>query len=152
MPKEDNNMIQLTKVILKQTAHHTARIITYSGYEHRSIDILNDLGWETLGQRHNKQLAVCVYHRLLSEKASATATTKWDTAAIKIGSVYIWFSGWRKLRHGIQRKRKLNKQTFTAEYRKSFLTQTLFCFQELHPKWAWVIWANLSLLCQSLKN
>ena len=76
MPKEDNKMIQLTKIILKQTAHYTARIVAYSGYEHRSIDILNDLGWETLGQRHNKQLAVCVYHRLLSEKTSSTATTK----------------------------------------------------------------------------
>ena len=76
MPKEDNKMIQLTKIILKQTAHYTARIVAYSGYEHRSIDILNDLGWETLDQRHNKQLAVCVYHRLLSEKTSSTATTK----------------------------------------------------------------------------
>ena len=64
MPKEDNNMIQLTKVILKQTAHHTARIITYSGYEHRSIDILNDLGWETLDQRHNKRSAFTIdYYR-----------------------------------------------------------------------------------------
>ena len=68
MPKEDNKMIQLTKIILKQKAHRTARIITYSGFEHRSIDIKNDLGWETLDQRHNKQLAVCVYHRLLSIK------------------------------------------------------------------------------------
>ena len=75
MPKEDNKMIKLTKIILKQTAHYTARIVAYSGYEHRSIDILNDLGWETLDQRH-KQLAVCVYHRLLLEKKSSTATTK----------------------------------------------------------------------------
>ena len=24
-------------------------------------DFLNDLGWETLGQRHKKQLAICAY-------------------------------------------------------------------------------------------
>ena len=36
-------------------------MLTYLGYEHRSIDFLNDLGWETLGQRRKKQLAICTY-------------------------------------------------------------------------------------------
>ena len=46
---------------LQKLQNRTARIITYLGYEQRSIYILNDLGWETLGQRRKKQLAVCAY-------------------------------------------------------------------------------------------
>ena len=46
---------------LQKFQNWAARIITYLGYEHRSIDFLNDLGWETLGQRRKKQLAVCTY-------------------------------------------------------------------------------------------
>ena len=46
---------------LQKLQNRAARIITFSGYEHRSTDILNDLGWETLEQRREKQLAVCVY-------------------------------------------------------------------------------------------
>ena len=46
---------------LQKLQNRTARIITYLGYEQRSIYILNDLGWETLGQRPKKQLAVCAY-------------------------------------------------------------------------------------------
>ena len=46
---------------LQKLQNRAGRIITYSCYEHRSSDILNDLGWETLDQRRTKQLAVCVY-------------------------------------------------------------------------------------------
>ena len=46
---------------LQKLQNRAARIITFSGYEHRSTDILNDLGWETLEQRRAKQLAVGVY-------------------------------------------------------------------------------------------
>ena len=52
--------------------------------------------------------------------------------------LFIWFLGWGKLRHGIQRMWKLSMQAFTAEYRKSFWTH-LLAFQELHPRWACVI-------------
>lgn len=44
-----------------QKLQNRAARITYLGYEYRSIDILNDLGWETLDERRKKQLAVCVY-------------------------------------------------------------------------------------------
>ena len=46
---------------LQKLQNRAARILTYLGYEHRSIDFLNDLGWETLGQRRKKQLAICTY-------------------------------------------------------------------------------------------
>ena len=46
---------------LQKLQSRAARIITFSGYEHRSTDVLNDLGWETLEKRRAKQLAVCVY-------------------------------------------------------------------------------------------
>ena len=46
---------------LQKLQNRAARIITFSGYKHRSTDILNDLGWETLEQRRAKQLAVGVY-------------------------------------------------------------------------------------------
>ena len=46
---------------LQKLQNRAARIITFSGYEHRSTGILNDLGWVTLEQRRAKQLAVCVY-------------------------------------------------------------------------------------------
>ena len=36
---------------LQNLQNRTARIIAYLGYEQQSIYILNDLGWETLGQR-----------------------------------------------------------------------------------------------------
>ena len=53
----------------------------------------------------------------------STATTKWNTAAIKIPllfetGLFILFFGWGKRRHGIQRKWLLNRQGLTAEYRK----------------------------------
>ena len=46
---------------LQKLQNRAARIITFSGHEHRSTDILNDLSCETLEQRRAKQLAVCVY-------------------------------------------------------------------------------------------
>ena len=46
---------------LQKLQNRAARVITFSGYEHRSTDLFNDLGWETLEQRRAKQLAVCVY-------------------------------------------------------------------------------------------
>ena len=46
---------------LQKLQNWAARRITYLGYEHRSIDFFNNLGWETLGQRRKKQLAVCTY-------------------------------------------------------------------------------------------
>ena len=39
---------------LQKLQSRAARIITFSGYEHRSTDDLNDLGWETLEKRRAK--------------------------------------------------------------------------------------------------
>ena len=41
--------------------NRAARIITYSNYDIRSADFLEDLGWDTLERRRSKQLAVSVY-------------------------------------------------------------------------------------------
>ena len=46
---------------------------------------------------------------------SSTAATKWNTVGL-----FIWFFGWGRPRHWIQRKWMLNMQAFTAEYRKGF--------------------------------
>ena len=47
---------------LQKLQNRAARIIDFFRlYEHRSTDILNDLGWETLERRRAKQLAVCAY-------------------------------------------------------------------------------------------
>lgn len=46
---------------------------------------------------------------------SSTAATKWNTVGL-----FIWFFGWGRPRHWIQRKWMLNMQAFAAEYRKGF--------------------------------
>ena len=40
------------------------RIITFSDYNTRSADILQDLRWDTLEQRRSKQLAISVFKSL----------------------------------------------------------------------------------------
>ena len=44
--------------------NRAGRIITFSDYNTRSADILQDLGWDTLEQRRSKQLAVSVFKYL----------------------------------------------------------------------------------------
>ena len=39
---------------LQKLQNGAGRIITFSRYEHRSSDILNERGWETLDQRRTK--------------------------------------------------------------------------------------------------
>ena len=39
-------------------------IITFSDYNTRSVDILQDLGWDSLEQRCSKQLAISVFKSL----------------------------------------------------------------------------------------
>ena len=46
---------------IQKLQNRAARIITYSNYDIRSADILEDLGWDTLERRRSKQLAVSVY-------------------------------------------------------------------------------------------
>ena len=63
--------------------------------------------------------------QIISCSCSSTAATKWNTVAIKIlllfeTGLFIWFFGWGRSRHWIQRKWMLNMQAFTAEYRKGF--------------------------------
>ena len=43
-----------------EVAQQGRRIITFSDYNTRSADILQDLGWDTLEQRRSKQLAISV--------------------------------------------------------------------------------------------
>lgn len=48
---------------LQKLQNRAARINTCSGYERRFINILNELGWETLDQKRTKQLTVCIYKK-----------------------------------------------------------------------------------------
>ena len=45
---------------LQRLQNRAGRIITFSDYNTRSADILQDLGWDTLEQRRSKQLAISV--------------------------------------------------------------------------------------------
>ena len=44
--------------------NRAGRIITFSDYNTRSADILQDLRWDTLEQRRSKQLAISVFKSL----------------------------------------------------------------------------------------
>ena len=48
------------KARLQRLQNRPGRIITFSDYNTRSADILQDLGWDTLEQRHSKELAISV--------------------------------------------------------------------------------------------
>ena len=49
---------------LQRLQNRAGRIITFSDYNTRSADILQELGWDTLDQRHSKQLAISVFKYL----------------------------------------------------------------------------------------
>ena len=49
---------------LQRLQNRAGRIITFSDYNTRSADILQDLGWDTLEQRRSKQLARSVFKSL----------------------------------------------------------------------------------------
>ena len=49
---------------LQRLQNRAGRIITFSDYNTRSVDILQELGWDTLDQRHSKQLAISVFKYL----------------------------------------------------------------------------------------
>ena len=49
---------------LQRWQNRAGRIITFSDYDTRSADILQELGWDTLDQRHSKQLAISVFKYL----------------------------------------------------------------------------------------
>ena len=51
-------------VILQRLQNRAGRIITFSDYNTRSADILQDLRWDTLEQRRSKQLAISVFKSL----------------------------------------------------------------------------------------
>ena len=44
--------------------NRAGRIVTFSDYNTRSADILQDLGWDSLAQRRSKQLAISVFKSL----------------------------------------------------------------------------------------
>ena len=46
---------------LQRLQNRAGRIITFSDYNTRSADILQELGWDTLDQRHSKQLAISLF-------------------------------------------------------------------------------------------
>ena len=49
---------------LQRLQNRAGRIITFSDYNTRSADILQEFGWDTLDQRHSKQLAISVFKYL----------------------------------------------------------------------------------------
>ena len=49
------------KARLQRLQTRPGRLITFSDYNTRSVDILQHLGWDTLEQRHSKQLAISVF-------------------------------------------------------------------------------------------
>ena len=49
---------------LQRLQNRAGRIITFSDYNTRSADILQELGWDTLDQRHSKQLAISLFKYL----------------------------------------------------------------------------------------
>ena len=49
---------------LQRLQNRAGRIITFSDYNTRSADILQDLRWDTLEQRRSKQLAINVFKSL----------------------------------------------------------------------------------------
>ncbi|CAH3030280.1 unnamed protein product, partial [Porites evermanni] len=49
---------------LQRLQNKAGRIITFSDYNTRSADILQDLRWDTLEQRRSKQLAISVFKSL----------------------------------------------------------------------------------------
>ena len=46
---------------LQRLQNRAGRIITFSDYNRRSTDILQDLRWDPLEQRRSKQLAISVF-------------------------------------------------------------------------------------------
>ena len=46
---------------LQTLQNRAARVVTSSGYDRRSIDILDELGWDNLEARREKQLATIMY-------------------------------------------------------------------------------------------
>ena len=49
---------------LQRLQNRAGRIITFSDYNRRSADILQDLRWDTLEQRRSKQLTISVFKSL----------------------------------------------------------------------------------------
>ena len=49
---------------LQRLQNRDGRIITFSDYNRRSVDILRDLRWDPLEQRRSKQLAINVFKSL----------------------------------------------------------------------------------------
>ena len=49
---------------LQRLQNRVGRIITFSDYNTRSTDILQDLGWDSLEQRRSRQLAISVFKSL----------------------------------------------------------------------------------------
>ena len=49
---------------LQRLQNRAGRIITFSDYNTRSPDILQDLRWDTLEERRSKQLAISVFKSL----------------------------------------------------------------------------------------
>ena len=49
---------------LQRLQNRAGRIITFSDYNRRSVDILRDLRWDPLEQRRSKQLAISVFKSL----------------------------------------------------------------------------------------
>jgi len=49
---------------LQRLQNRAGRIITFRDYNTRSVDILQDLGWDTLEQRRSKQLPISVLKSL----------------------------------------------------------------------------------------
>ena len=49
---------------LQKLQNRAGRIITFSDYNTRSADILQDLGWDSVAQRRTKQLAISVFKSL----------------------------------------------------------------------------------------
>ena len=49
---------------LQRLQNRAGRIITFSDYNRRSVDILRDLRWDSLEQRRSKQLAISVFKSL----------------------------------------------------------------------------------------
>ena len=52
---------------LQRLQNRAGRIITFSDYNTRSADILQDLRWDTLEQRQSKQLTISVFKSLYPE-------------------------------------------------------------------------------------
>ena len=62
---------------LQRLQNRAGRIITFSDYNTRSVDILQELGWDTLDQRHSKQLAISAFKYLNNLYPESWKTCSW---------------------------------------------------------------------------